>query len=76
MNHVDTLAAPSASADRATPEETEKVIADVEAYCEEIRPIEEICYLEHEPNPAIRDLAKKHDLKKQSIHLEMNFRVS
>lgn len=62
MNHVDTMAAPAADADKATAEETAKLIADVEAYCEEIRPIEEICYLEHEPNPAIRELAQKHDL--------------
>ena len=67
MNHVDTLAAPSRASDRATAEETAQLIADVEAYCEEIRPLEEICYLEHQPNPAIRDLAKKHGLLGMAI---------
>ena len=62
MNHVDTMANPTSSSDVATPAETEKLIADVEAYCEEIRPIEEICYLEHQPNPAIGELALKYDL--------------
>lgn len=62
MNHVDTIANPTSSSDVATPAETEKLIADVEAYCEEIRPIEEICYLEHEPNPAIGELGLKYDL--------------
>ncbi len=37
-----------------------EVMADVEAYCQEIRPIEELCYVERRPNPAIRDLALKH----------------
>ena len=56
MNHVDTVASPSAS-DAAqgsvTQAERDQLVADVEAYCQEIRPIEEICYLEHEPNHAI-----------------------
>jgi len=56
------MTAPTGSSDKATAEETAKLIADVEAYCEEIRPLEEICYLEHEPNPAIRELATKHGL--------------
>ena len=65
MNHVDTIAAPgsgtSANASSATPEECAQLVADVEAYCQEIRPLEEIAYLEHEPNPAIAELAKKYN---------------
>ena len=56
------MANPTSSSDVATPAETEKLIADVEAYCQEIRPIEEICYLEHQPNPAIGELALKYNL--------------
>lgn len=43
-------------------EEQKKVMADVEAYCQELRPIEEVCYLEHKFNEAIVSLAKKHNI--------------
>lgn len=45
-----------------TPEARAKLMADVEAYCQELRPIEELCYVERRPNDAIRDLAKKHNI--------------
>lgn len=45
-----------------TPEEREKLMADVEAYCKELRPIEELCYLEHRQNEAIWNLARKHNI--------------
>lgn len=38
------------------------LLGDVEAYCRELRPIEEICYLEHRRNEAIVDLARKYNL--------------
>ncbi|MBU3727627.1 MAG: acyl-CoA dehydrogenase [Phycisphaerales bacterium] len=67
MHHVDTLTSPTAAksatkSSAVTDAERAKLVADVEAYCQEIRPIEEICYLEHRPNPAIAELAKKHNL--------------
>ena len=40
----------------------EQLLADVEAYCTEMRPVEELCYLEHRYNPEAVNLAKKHDL--------------
>lgn len=40
----------------------DKVMADVEAYCNELRPIEELCYVERKTNPAIADLALKHNI--------------
>ncbi len=40
----------------------EKLLADVEAYCEELRPIEELCYLEHRYNEQTVELAKKYNL--------------
>lgn len=41
---------------------SEAVLADVEAYCEELRPLEELCYLERRFNPDIQRLALKHNL--------------
>lgn len=40
----------------------EQVLADVEAFCEEIRPIEELCYLEHRFNEDCLTLGKKYNL--------------
>lgn len=48
-----TMTAVKASAD---------VLADVERYCTELRPGEELCYLEHRRNEQIISLAKKHNL--------------
>ncbi len=45
-----------------TPEEQQRLLADVEAYCTELRPAEELCYLEHRYNPAVVELARKHNL--------------
>ncbi len=45
-----------------TSEQSARLLADVEAYCTELRPIEELCYVEHRPNEAIATLAKKHNL--------------
>jgi alkylation response protein AidB-like acyl-CoA dehydrogenase len=43
-------------------DEREQLLADVEKYCEELRPIEELCYLEHRYNEAVITLAKKYKL--------------
>jgi alkylation response protein AidB-like acyl-CoA dehydrogenase len=45
-----------------TPAEQQKLLADVEAFCEEIRPIEELCYVEHTFNKEVLPLARKHNL--------------
>ncbi len=39
-----------------------KLIADVEAYCKELRPIEELAYVERVFNPEIMKLAKKYGI--------------
>jgi alkylation response protein AidB-like acyl-CoA dehydrogenase len=39
-----------------------KLLADVEAFCEEIRPHEELCYVEHRFNDQVVPLAKKHNI--------------
>ena len=38
------------------------VLADVEAFCAEVRPIEELCYVEHRYNDQAIPLAKKYSL--------------
>ena len=40
----------------------ERLLADVEAFCQEIRPIEELCYVEHRFNDQVVPLARKHDM--------------
>jgi alkylation response protein AidB-like acyl-CoA dehydrogenase len=45
-----------ASFDRA------KLLADTDAYCEELRPQEELCYVEHRFNEQVIELAKKYHL--------------
>jgi alkylation response protein AidB-like acyl-CoA dehydrogenase len=39
-----------------------RVLADVEAFCQEIREIEELCYVEHRFNDQLIPLARKHNL--------------
>src|ERR1700722_2225777 len=40
----------------------EKLLADVEGFCREIRPIEELCYAEHKYNDQVVPLARKHNI--------------
>jgi alkylation response protein AidB-like acyl-CoA dehydrogenase len=42
--------------------ESRKLLADVEAFCQEIRPVEELCYVEHRFNDQVLPLAKKYDI--------------
>jgi alkylation response protein AidB-like acyl-CoA dehydrogenase len=39
-----------------------QVLADVEAYCQELRPAEELCYVEHRFNDQVIALARKYQL--------------
>src|SRR5437660_5502610 len=41
---------------------SQRLLQDVEAFCEEIRPIEELCYVEHRYNDQVVPLARKHNL--------------
>src|SRR5438067_9927559 len=45
-----------------TPAEATRLLADVEAFCQELRPAEELCYVEHKFNDQVAALAKKYDL--------------
>jgi alkylation response protein AidB-like acyl-CoA dehydrogenase len=42
--------------------EQKQLLADVEAFCQEIRPVEELCYVEHRFNDQVVPLAKKYNL--------------
>ncbi len=44
------------------PFDATKLAADVDAFCQELRPLEELCYVEHKYNADLIRLAKKHDL--------------
>lgn len=44
------------------PAAQERLLADVEAFCQELRPIEELCYVEHRYNEDLIPLAGKHGL--------------
>lgn len=37
-----------------------ELLADVEAFCQEVRPVEDLCYLEHRFNDQAVELARKH----------------
>jgi alkylation response protein AidB-like acyl-CoA dehydrogenase len=39
-----------------------RLAADVQAFCEELRPVEELCYVEHRFNDQLVPLAKKYNL--------------
>jgi len=43
---------------------------DVEAFCQELRPLEELCYVEHRYNPDTARLAQKYDLLAMPIPRE------
>ena len=38
------------------------ILTDVEAFCQELRPVEELCYVEHRFNDQLVPLAKKHNV--------------
>jgi alkylation response protein AidB-like acyl-CoA dehydrogenase len=45
-----------------TPSDARRLLDDVEAFCEELRPVEELCYVEHRFNDQVIPLARKHNL--------------
>src|SRR5215469_9791683 len=48
----------------------DKLLADVDAFCQELRPIEELCYVEHRQNEETVELAKKHDILAMPVPVE------
>jgi len=45
-----------------SPAERERLLADVESFCTDIRPIEELCYAEHQFNDQVLPLGLKHNI--------------
>lgn len=56
------------------PNNREKLLADVEAFCQELRPIEELDYVEHRFNDQLVPLALKHNLLGMTIPQELGGR--
>ncbi|HEX7380292.1 MAG TPA: acyl-CoA dehydrogenase family protein [Pirellulales bacterium] len=51
-------------------EQANRLLSDVEAFCQELRPIEELCYVEHRYNEQTAALAKKHDILAMPVPVE------
>src|SRR5262249_52363415 len=45
-----------------SPSDQKRLLDDVEAFCQEIRPIEELCYVEHRFNDQVIPLGRKYNL--------------
>jgi alkylation response protein AidB-like acyl-CoA dehydrogenase len=52
------------------PSDQKQLLADVEAFCEEIRPAEELCYVEHRFNDQVIPLARKYGLLAMPVPVE------
>ena len=52
------------------PHDASRVLADVEAFCQEIRPVEELCYLQHAFNDQVLPLARKYDILAMPVPVE------
>src|SRR5262245_32987114 len=53
-----------------TPAERKRLLDDVEAFCQEIRPIEELCYVERRFNDQVVPLARKYDILGMPVPVE------
>jgi alkylation response protein AidB-like acyl-CoA dehydrogenase len=53
-----------------SPADRQKLLADVEAFCQEIRPHEELCYPAHQFNDQVLPLARKHDILAMPVPVE------
>jgi alkylation response protein AidB-like acyl-CoA dehydrogenase len=54
----------------------QRLLADVNAFCEEIRPVEELCYVEHRFNDQVVPLARKYDILAMPVPPEYGGRGS
>src|SRR6516225_5980013 len=52
------------------PAEAQQLLADVEAFCTAIRPVEELCYVEHRFNDQVIPLARKCNLLGMPVPVE------
>src|SRR5438132_933384 len=56
------------------PADQKRLLDDVNAFCEELRPIEELCYVEHRYNDQVIPLAGKHKLLAMPVPVELGGR--
>src|SRR5947209_18670319 len=47
-----------------------QLLADVEAFCQEVRPVEELCYVEHRYNGRVIPLARQYNLLGMPVPVE------
>lgn len=47
-----------------------QLLADVEAFCQELRPVEELCYVEHRQNEQTVELARRHNILALPVPVE------
>lgn len=57
-----------------TSEQANRLLADVEAFCQELRPIEELCYVEHRHNEQTARLARQYDILAMPVPVEFGGR--
>lgn len=57
-----------------TSADRQRLLADVEAFCQELRPVEELCYVEHRFNDQVLPLARKHHLLAMPVPQEFGGR--
>lgn len=53
-----------------TPPDRKRLLDDVEAFCQEIRPVEELCYVEHRFNDQVLPLGRKYNLLGMPLPVE------
>ena len=53
-----------------TKQDAEKLLADVDGFCQELRPIEELCYVEHRQNEQTVELANKYGILAMPVPME------
>jgi alkylation response protein AidB-like acyl-CoA dehydrogenase len=44
------------------PADRDRLLADVDAFCQELRPVEELCYVEHRFNDQLLPVGRKHNI--------------
>jgi len=59
-----------------SPAESKQLLADVEAFCQEIRPVEELCYVEHRFNDQVLPLAQKYNILGMPVPKDLGGRGS
>src|SRR3982751_5186459 len=59
-----------------SPADRQRLLDDVEAFCQEIRPIEELCYVEHRFNDQVLPLGRKYKILGMPVPKEYGGRAA